>query len=213
VTPPTEPVPADSASIGSASAESAPSGSSASETVPSGSITALSMLAAAGAPPAVGAGGNDAVRAPVELSAEEREILAEDVPVFGRTLKDPASRERYARLADALATGSVPAELVPSLEAMLELMLQTKSVRRRHGPDEERLLTDLFFRTGRGAGLRSAARDVTRALEALKGQTIGRIRVTAAPGQHTIAIETDRAHLTLALDGSGARVERVEVGG
>ena len=157
--------------------------------------------------PAIGA------KAALELTAEERELLVADVPAFARTLKDETTRERYARLAAAAATGVVPAELVVSLEAMLELMLQTKAVRRRHGPDAEKLLADLYFRTGRGAGLREAAKDVTRALEALTGQTIQKVRVTAAPGRHTVAVETDRANLTLVLDAGGARVERVEVGG
>ena len=152
-------------------------------------------------------------RAALELTAEERELLVEDVPAFSQTLKDSAARERYAQLAVAAEAGVVPAELIVSLEAMLELMLQTRAVRQRHGPDAEKILTDLFFKTGRGAGLRAASKDVTRALEALQGQTIGKIRVTAAPGKHTIAIETDRAHLTLVVDTGGARVERVEVGG
>ncbi len=166
------------------------------------------------------AGGADApltpatcAKAALELTAEERELLVEDVPAFSRTLKDPAAQERYGQLAAAAEAGVVPAELLFSLEAMLELMLQTRAVRQRHGPDAEKILTDLFFKTGRGAGLREAARDVTRALEVLQGQVIGKVRVTTAPGKHTISIETDRAHLTLVVDNGGARVERVDVGG
>ena len=151
--------------------------------------------------------------APQELQPTEQEILAQDVPAFARTLKDPASRERYAALAEAVETGTVPAELQAPLETMLELALQTKAIRNRHGPDAERALSDLFFRTGRGAAQRQAARDVTRALEALVGQTIEKIAVTAAPGRHVIAINTDRAHLTLSVDRGGVQVDRVEVGG
>ena len=55
--------------------------------------------------------------------------------------------------------------------------------------------------------------DVTRALEALAGQTIEKIAVTAAPGRHVIAINTDRANLTLSVDRGGISVDRVEVGG
>jgi len=110
-------------------------------------------------------------------------------------------------------TGSVPAELQGSLETMLELALQTKAIRNRHGPDAERALTDLFFRTGRGTAQRQAARDVTRALEALVGQSIEKIAVTAAPGRHVVTINTDRAHLSLSVDRGGVRVDRVEVGG
>lgn len=155
----------------------------------------------------------NAAGAGLELTDEERETLLVVVPEFADTLKDPASRERYARLAQSAAEGAVPPDLTASLEAMLELLLQGRVVRLKHGHDADRLLTDLFFKTGRGAGLRQSAQDVTRALGALQGQTIQKIRVTAAPGRHTVAVETDRAHLTLVLDGGGARVERVEVGG
>ncbi|MGE3269725.1 MAG: hypothetical protein AB7P40_13320 [Chloroflexota bacterium] len=147
------------------------------------------------------------------LTPAEQEILSQDVPAFARTLKDPASRERYAALAEAVETGEIPGHLARSLETMLELALQTKAVRHRHGPDAERTLSDLYFRTGRGGALRQAAREVTRALEALKGQTVEKIGVTAAAGRHTITINTDRAHLTLSVDHSGVAVDRVEVGG
>ncbi len=158
-------------------------------------------------------GANSDAEAGLELSPAEQEILLQDVPAFARTLKDPASRERYTALAEAVESGVVPSALLPALEAMLELALQTKAIRRRHGPDAERALTDLFSRTGRGAAQRQAARDVTRALEALTGQTIERISVSAGPGRHTISINTDRAHLTLSVDSSGVQVDRVEVGG
>ena len=147
------------------------------------------------------------------LEAAEQELLLQDVPAFARNLKDPASQARYTALAEAVAAGEVPTELVRSLETMLELALQSKAVRNRHGPDAERTLSDLYFRTGRGAGLRAAARDVTRALQALQGQTIEKISVTAAAGRHTISINTDRAQLTLSVDNSGVAVDRVEVGG
>ncbi|MFN8635563.1 MAG: hypothetical protein U0893_17085 [Chloroflexota bacterium] len=149
----------------------------------------------------------------LELLPAEQEILREDVPAFARTLKDPTSRERYAALGEAVESGSVPAELMGALETMLELALQTRAVRRRHGPDAERALSDLFFRTDRGSALRQAARDVNRALEALVGQNIENISVSAAPGRHTISINTDRAHLTLSIDRGGIQVDRVEVGG
>jgi hypothetical protein len=149
----------------------------------------------------------------LQLQPAEQEILAQDVPAFAGTLKDPASRERYAALAEAVEAGLVPPELVAPLETMLELALQTKAIRRRHGPDAERALTDLFFRTDRGAAQRQAARDVTRALEALTGQTIEKISVSAGPGRHTISINTDRAHVTLSVDRGGIQVDRVEVGG
>jgi hypothetical protein len=149
----------------------------------------------------------------LEIQASEQEILLQDIPAFAQRLRDPASRERYTALAEAIENGMVPSGLMPALEAMLELALQTRAVRQRHGPDAERALADLYFRTHRGSALRQAARDVTRALEALNGQTIEKISVTAGAGKHTISINTDRAHLTLSVDRGGVQVDRVEVGG
>lgn len=147
------------------------------------------------------------------LEPAEQALLLEDVPAFARTLKDPASQARYATLAESVARGSVPPEQVRALETLLELALQTKAIRNRHGPDAEKTLTALFFRTGRGAALREAARDVNRALSALVGQTIEKVSVSAAPGRHTISMNTDRAYLTLSVDAGGIHVDRVEVGG
>lgn len=151
--------------------------------------------------------------ASLTLEPAEQDLLLQDVPAFARNLKDPASRARYAALAKAVADGEIPSPLIRPLETMLELALQSKAIRNRHGPDAERTLTDLYFRTERGAGLRQAARDVTRALEAVQGQTVEKIGVTAAAGRHIIIIHTDRAHLTLSVGSNGVSVDRVEVGG
>ncbi len=147
------------------------------------------------------------------LEPAERELLATEALEFAETLKDAATRSRYVELSEGAAAGQVPERLVPSLEAMLELLLQTQQTRRRHGPEGERALSDLFYRTPRGAGLRQAARDVNRALEAIRDQTIEKLTVMSGPGRHTLLLHTDRCQLTLKLDAAGARVEKVEVGG
>jgi hypothetical protein len=153
------------------------------------------------------------VKEGLELQPSEQEILAGEIPDFAATLKDPVSRERYLELDRAAREGVVPERLVASLEAMLELLLQTQRVRRRHGPDAEHVLSELFYRTPRGSGLRQSARDVTRALEALRGQMVEKVSVMAGPGRHTVVFQMDRCRLTLKLDGSGAQVDKVEVGG
>jgi hypothetical protein len=82
------------------------------------------------------------VKEGLELQPSEQEILAGEIPDFAATLKDPVSRERYLELDRAAREGVVPERLVASLEAMLELLLQTQRVRRRHGPDAEHVLSD-----------------------------------------------------------------------
>jgi hypothetical protein len=148
----------------------------------------------------------------LELSSAEREVLAEEVDVFARTLKDPDSRERYAQLSVAVPQGSVPPHLVGFLETMLELVLQTQRMRRQHGPDAEQALLRLFQRTPRGAALAQAAREVNAALAALHGQTLESLTFTPTPRGHSLVIDTTHCSLTLAIDRAGVRVERMETG-
>jgi hypothetical protein len=143
----------------------------------------------------------------LELKPVEREVLAEEVLPFAATLKDPDARERYVDLGRSIEAGSVPRPLVPALEAMLELILQTRRLRQRHGPDAEQALTDLFYRTERGSGLREAAREVNTALEALRGHTIEKLSVTAAPGRHNRG-DRHRPLSSHAQAGSGRRPDR-----
>jgi hypothetical protein len=147
------------------------------------------------------------------LEPAEQAILESEIGAFAETLKDPVARQRYLDLAAATEAGIVPERFVVSLEAMLELVLQTQRVRRNHGPEAEHTLTDLFYRTPRGAGLRQAAREVSRALEALRGHTLENVSVMAGPGRHTLVFRTDQCQLTMKLDAVGARIDKVEVGG
>lgn len=147
------------------------------------------------------------------LSAAQQAVLADEVEAFARTLRDPDARQRYLQLAAAARQGVVPPDLAGLLAAMLELVLQTQRVRRTHGPEAEQALAELFYRTPRGAGLRQAAGEVNRALEALRGQRLEQVSVVVAPGRHTLVLVTERCRLTLRLDGAGARIEDVEVGG
>jgi len=74
----------------------------------------------------------ESTTAGLTLQPAEQAILLEDVPAFARTLKDPASQGRYAVLAEAVEDGAVPPDLLPALETMLELALQTKAMSARH---------------------------------------------------------------------------------
>jgi hypothetical protein len=149
----------------------------------------------------------------LELGPLEQEVLGAEILPFAEVLKDPDARERYRALDQAARQGVVPATQVRALETLLELVLQTQRIRRRHGPDAERALTELFNRTERGAARQQAARDATADLAALRGQTIERLSITSGPAGHKLIVATDRCRLTLKIDGAGARVEQVEVGG
>lgn len=149
----------------------------------------------------------------LELNEVEREALAQEIESFAGALSDPASRARYAQLAASVEAGAVPSELTRPLETMLELVLQTQSVRLRHGPEGEQALQRLYQRTPRGARLASAAKEVNEALGALRGQALESISFTPTPRGHNLSIETDRCHLSLVIDRSGVQLKSVEVGG
>ena len=147
------------------------------------------------------------------LEPAEQAVLVEEVRPFAEALGDPAARRRYDRLDAAVRSGVVPEALVPPLEAMLELVLQTQRVRRRHGPEAEQALVGLLARTPRGLASRQATRAVNQGLRALAGQRIRSISFSPTPGGQRLILETDACQVALTIDRAGVRLERAEVGG
>ena len=149
----------------------------------------------------------------MRISATEQELLLPEIASFARALRDPAQQARYDELRAAVEEGEVGEELADRLSNVLEVGLQSGRLRRFYGADGEQALARLFHRTPAGARLSQAAKAVTEALEALHGQTIEEIRVSAiGPGSYGLMIDTDRCQLNLRLDRGGVRVENVAVG-
>jgi hypothetical protein len=91
-------------------------------------------------------------------------------------------------------------------------MLQTQRVRRRHGPEAERALAALYYRTPRGAGLRQSASEVNEALVALRGQALEELTFAPTPGGQRLTVTTGQCRLEIIIDRTGVRVDRVELG-
>jgi hypothetical protein len=143
----------------------------------------------------------------VHLEAAEAEVVAAEATAFARALPDPVAGARYERLATAAASADVPPDLVPALETMLELLFNTGRVTNRA------VLQSVFIRTPRGRQLAVAAREVNRALETLRGQTVAELRLASVgPSLQSLVIETDRCRLTLEIDRDGARIASLETG-
>jgi hypothetical protein len=155
----------------------------------------------------------DAASAPaLELDAEERDLVAQDIEVLLPTL-DGDRRERYARLRDAVLAGSVPAELASALETLLELTLQTARARTRYRAEGEQTLTKLYSRTAGGRELAAHLRQVNQALGSLAGQQVESVAVRMRTvGHFTIAIQTDATTITLAARPDSIDVESIAVG-
>ena len=142
----------------------------------------------------------------LKLAPAEADVLASDAAAFAGALADPIAQARYLRVADAAGGGDVPDELVPAVEAMLELLFD------KGRPSNRAVLQAIFAKTPRGRQQSIAAREVNKALRALRGQRVENLRVTAGPSRHTLVVETDRCKLTLELDSAGARVASLETG-
>jgi hypothetical protein len=149
----------------------------------------------------------------IGLAEEERELVAYDLDVLLPTLQG-ARRDRYARLREAVGQGQVPGELVPALESLLELTLQTARARARHKADGERTLTELYGRTPAGRELAAHLRNVNQALRELQGQTIGSLTVRMRTvGHFTLTVQTDEAAMTLVARPDTIDVESIAVSG
>jgi hypothetical protein len=142
----------------------------------------------------------------VKLEAAEADVLAVEAASFSQALSDPAAQARFSRLAEAALSGEVPEDLVPALEAMLELIFD------KGRPSNRAVLQAIFGKTPRGRQQSLAAREVNTALRSLRGQLLEDLRISAAPSRHTLVIQTDRCRLTLELDSAGARVASLETG-
>jgi hypothetical protein len=144
--------------------------------------------------------------ASLQLAPAEAEVLAVESAKFARALADPSARARYERLASAAASEMVPDDLVAAVEAMLELVFD------KGRPSNRAVLQAIYAKTPRGHAQHVAARDVNRALEVLRGQTLVDLHVAAAASRHTIVVETEQVRLTLEIDGDGARIANLETG-
>jgi hypothetical protein len=144
--------------------------------------------------------------AELRLEPAEAEVLAVDAASFAAAMRDTNAQARYLRLAAAAVAGAVPPDLVPALETMLELLFE------KGKPSNRAVLQTVFGKTPRGRQQSAAAREVNKALRAIRGQKLEDLRITAGPSRHTLIVETDRCRLTVELDSAGARVGSLETG-
>ena len=145
------------------------------------------------------------------LDRSARELLEVEISEVCGRLPDPA-RASFARLADAVAAGAVPADCLPLLEQVLAMGLETGRIERVHGRAADTLARGLYLRTPTGMARSQQARGVSEALAALSGATLTQLTITAdGPSAHRLLLETDRGEVLLRLDRDGARVQSVAV--
>jgi hypothetical protein len=148
----------------------------------------------------------------LELDVLQREVVGEEVAALLHGLQAPLARAPWEELAAAVAEGAVPEPLLPRLESVLEMSLQTGRARKIHGAEGEQALLRLFHKTPRGAAARRSTEAVNAALKALAGQTIEGLVVTSqGPGVFRLGVSTDHLKLALEFDRHGVTVESLEV--
>lgn len=150
---------------------------------------------------------------PLELTPEERELVAEELDAFVPALERGPRRARYEALQQTVADGAVPPELLDVLGSVLELALLTARARRLYKARGEKILTRLFRRTPAGQELGAHLDQVNEALAALAGHDLRAARVRMRTlGHFTVTLETGGPTVTLAVRPDRVEVEKVAVG-
>lgn len=148
---------------------------------------------------------------PVALTEDERELLTLELDAMAPTV--PAGGlAGYGALARAADEGLVPAELVPLLERITLVALETGRARRRYSAEGEGVLGRLFRKTPLGRTFHESVADVNRALEVLSDRELHSVRLRVrAPGHFTVSLDAGGVRLTVALRPHAVTVESLEV--
>jgi hypothetical protein len=150
----------------------------------------------------------------MRLLDDERQVLLAEIDALAPQLRNAEAREVYVELRAAVEASDVPEGLLPTLERLLELGLETGRIREVHSAHGEMAAVRVFQRTPKGAALKATCEEANAALESLRDQPLENLAFSVrGPGAFTLTLETEQAHLTVHIDRHGVRVRSVEVGG
>ncbi|MGZ6227784.1 MAG: hypothetical protein ACXWNE_06620 [Candidatus Binataceae bacterium] len=149
---------------------------------------------------------------PLKLDELQRDLLVSLIQSFVAA-PPSAGREAYAALGDAVAKMEVPAELLLSIGAMVEVALSTGRIRNMFGPAAELSLSSLFRKTPRGEAIARSLGELNRALAELKDQPLDEISAAfRKPGVYVLTLQSGEYRIVVRFDHDGAAVESVEAG-
>jgi hypothetical protein len=172
--------------------------------------------AAVTAPSAPTAGVPPATDAParLRLAESERDILGPEARTLAAALQDPDRRGIYQHLASEIDDGAIPSPLLPDLERLLELGLQSGRFRARYGPGGATAMARLFSRTPGGVEIARRVSEANAALASLGGQALqGATFSLTGWGSYALQLKTDSYALKLTIDPTGVQADSLEVGG
>ena len=149
----------------------------------------------------------------MRLLEDERQVLLGEIDAVAQQLRNAAAREVYAELRAAVEAGEVSEGLMPHLERLLEMGLETGRIRHVHTAHGEMAALRVFQRTPQGSALKATCDAANEALRSLQGHVIEGLTFSVrGPGAFSLTLETDQTTLTLHLDRHGVRVRSLEVG-
>ena len=149
----------------------------------------------------------------MRLLDDERPVLLGEIDAVVEQLRNAEAREVYAELRAAVEAGEVSEGLLPPLERLLEMGLETGRIRQVHTAHGEMAALRVFQRTPRGSALKATCDAANEALQSLQGQSLaGLAFAVRGPGAFSLTLETDQTTLTIHIDRHGVRVRNMEVG-
>ncbi len=155
---------------------------------------------------------DDNPTAALALDQLQRDVLLPQIQAFVEATTDPAAREVYGALKDAVERGEVPAPLQARLGAIVEIALSSGRVRKLFGPAAELALNALYQKTPRGRELAQSIREVNGALARLAGQPIEEVAASLkSPGSYALTLRTSGYQVVVRFEQTGIRVESIEV--
>ena len=147
---------------------------------------------------------------PIVLKGEAVEVALAEATAVLAMVQDAERRGKLADLIAAVEDGAVEGENAQALEELLELGLQTGRLRALYGPGGEQAALKVYRRLPGGKELSESAREVSRALSTLAGQTLEGVSLSAVgPGAYALNLVVDGRELSVRLDRSGARINSI----
>jgi hypothetical protein len=148
----------------------------------------------------------------ITLTEDEQQPVATLAQAYADVM--PGGRScAYRALAATAAEGSVPGELVPLLERVCTLSLQTGRARDLGRAEFERALMAVFRRTPGGRSLLGQVDEVNRALGVFAGAPLRSARVAMSlPGRYVLCIESGDMVIRLQVCLEGVTIQSLTLG-
>lgn len=147
----------------------------------------------------------------LSLAADERQPVADAAAAYADALPDSRSAP-YRALASAVATArDVPDELIPALERVCVLSLQSGKARELGRAESERLVMEVFRRTPLGRSMLDQVTHLNGVLSVFVGQPLHALRADMPlPGCYILSLQVGAITLRLRTDDNGIAITSIE---